>query len=248
MDVLHKASRIRGAAIRATDGEIGTVEDFYFEEDKWAIRYLLADTGKWLSGRRVLISSMSVVGEWNMAEVPVALTKQQVWNSPEFDHNQPISRERESQLLRHYGYPEYRDVGGVWGTHDTPAALRGAPAPPSVPAEQGRRSVELETQPLLSTKEITGYHLHATDGEIGHVDDVLIGQETWRMRHLQVDTSNWIGGKWVIVSTEAIKGIDRVHRTLHVGLTRAQIHQSPYVESIETMVGAGETGPPFVLI
>jgi hypothetical protein len=244
--VLHKASRIRGAAIRATDGEIGTLEDFYFEEDRWVVRYLLVDTGKWLSGRRVLLSPMSVSGEWNMAEIPVALTRDQVWHSPEFDHLQPISRQRESQLLRHYGYPDYWDAGGVWGTHESPASLRGAPA--SAPAAQGRTSVDLETHPLLSTKDIISRHLHATDGEIGHVDDVLIGQETWRIRYLQVDTSNWIGGKWVIVSTEALRGVDREHRTLRVGLTRAQIHQSPSFESIETMVGAGETGPPFVII
>ena len=245
--MLHKATRIRGAAIRAVDGEIGTLEDFFVDEDRWAVRYLLVDTGKWLSGRRVLISPMSVSGEWNMAEVPVALTKDQVWHSPEVDVQEPISRHGESELLRHYGYPDYWSADGIWGTHENPAALRGA-TPVSASTSQGRTSVELDVQPLRSTKEIIGYHLHATDGEIRHVEDFLIGQESWRIRYLQVDTSNWIGGKRVVVSPEALRRLDRVGGTLHVGLTRAQIKESPSFESIEMMVGPGETGPPFVII
>ena len=76
--MLHRAQKIIGAAIHAVDGEIGTVEDFYFEEGDWTVRYLLVDTGKWLSGKKVLPSPMDVKGPWTMAEVPVSLTRDQV--------------------------------------------------------------------------------------------------------------------------------------------------------------------------
>jgi hypothetical protein len=244
--VLHRAGRVRGAAIHATDGPIGTLEDFYFEEDRWTVRYLLVDTGRWLSGRRVLISPMSVKGPWTMAEIPVALTREQVRNSPEA--HQPLSRAVESHILGYYGYPLYWGETGVWGTFDDPAALRMALAREGGVAVEERTTSATETQNLRSTNESTGYHLHATDGEIGHVDDFLIGEVSWRIRYLLVDTSNWIGGRSVVVSTDALRGIDPNRSTLRVDLTRGQIAGSPSFESIERAIGKGETGPPFVII
>ena len=91
--MLHLAHKISGAAVRGTDGDIGTIEDFYFEEDRWTVRYLLVDTGKWFSGKRVLISPMSVAGEWGKTGVPLNLSKDQVWNSPEFKDGDQLSPE-----------------------------------------------------------------------------------------------------------------------------------------------------------
>jgi uncharacterized protein YrrD len=216
--VLHRAQKIVGAPIRAVDGDIGTLEDFYFEEDGWTVRYLLVDTGKWLSGKKVLLSPMDVKGPWTMAEVPVALTRDQVWHSPEFDPKRHLSHEDEEKLLRHYGHPSY------WAD--------GAPA----------------THTLRSTKESTGYHLHATDGEIGHVDDFLIGEHSWKIRYLLVDTSNWIGGKSVVVSSDALEGVDTDNGTLKVCATREAVKHSPKFASIEDAVGPAENGPPFVII
>ena len=81
--MLHLAHKITGASVRGVDGDIGTLEDFYFEEDRWTVRYLLVDTGKWFSGKRVLISPMSVPDGWGRDGVRLTLTKEQVWNSPE---------------------------------------------------------------------------------------------------------------------------------------------------------------------
>jgi hypothetical protein len=88
--MLHLAHKISGAAVRGTDVDIGTLEDFYFEENRWTVRYLLVDTGKWFSGKRVLISPMSVDGEWGRTGVPLRLTKEQVWNSPEIKEGEEL--------------------------------------------------------------------------------------------------------------------------------------------------------------
>ena len=245
--MLHLARKIRGATIRAVDGDIGAVEDFYFEEDRWTVRYLLVDTGKWMSGKKVLLSPMSVVGDWNVAEVRVSLNKQQVWDSPAFDPTGPISHDSETRVLGYYGYPYYWSAIGVWGAFDHPAALLAAPAAPSSdPAKPA--GIDPESRRLRSISKSTGYHLHATDGEIGHVDDFLIGQKSWRIRYLRVDTSNWIGGRSVIVSSEALQHLDKEHGTLHVGVTRDAIKHSPSFESIEPTLDTRETGPPFVFI
>jgi hypothetical protein len=243
--VLHLAQKIRGAAIQATDGDIGTVEDFFFEEEHWTVRYLLVDTGRWFSGKRVLISPMSVSGAWTRAAVHVRLTKDQVWNSPQID-SAAMSRGSEAELLRYYGYPIYWGAGGVWGAFENPAALVAQPVTPP-PAPDGP-VVDLDAQHLRSTNASTGYHLHASDGEIGHVDDFLIGEESWRIRYLVVDTSNWIGGKSVIVLTDVVKRIDKDRGTLHVEATRDEIRRSRPFDSIESAVGVAETGPPFVII
>jgi uncharacterized protein YrrD len=242
--MLHLARKVCGAPVLATDGEIGTVEDFFFEEDRWTVRYLLVDTGRWLSGKRVVISPMSVTVPWNRAGVRVTLTRDQVWHSPEVNR-QPLSRSAETELLEYYGHPIYWGAGGIWGAFENPGALVAQPAVPPPPTGP---VVHLEEQRLRSTNQSTGYHLHARDGEIGHVDDFVMGEESWRIRYLLVDTSNWIGGRSVVVLTETVTRIDKDHGLLHVDATREQIRNSGAFASIEDAVGPGETGPPFVLI
>ena len=243
--MLHLAGKIRGATVLATDGEIGAVEDFFFEQDRWTVRYVLVDTGRWLSGKRVLLSPMSVTGPWSRAGMRVSLTRDQVWHSPQVDEG-ALTRASEAELLEHYGYPIYWGAAGIWGAFESPAALMAQPRLPP-PRPEGP-VVDLESQHLRSTKRSTGFHLHASDGEIGHVDDFLIGEESWRIRYLLVDTSNWIGGRSVIVLTDAVTGIDRDRGALQVAATREEVRSSQPFASIEAAVGAGETGPPFVII
>jgi hypothetical protein len=246
--VLHLAQKIRGAAVHAIDGEIGTLEDFYFEEDRWAIRYLLVDTGKWLNGRRVLLSPMSVRGEWDVTNIPLQLTRDQVRNSPRFDPQTSLSHETETKVLGYYGYPYYWGDEGVWGSFDNPGALLTAPPSDAAPPHSDSRAIDPESRHLRSVNTSTGYHLHAIDGDIGHVDDFLIGEESWRIRYLLVDTSNWIGGRSVLVSSEAVDGVDLQHERLRVGVTRDVIEHSPAFESIEAALDTRETGPPFTFV
>jgi uncharacterized protein YrrD len=243
---MHLARKICGATIRAVDGDVGTLEDFYFEEDRWTVRYLLVDTGTWMSGKKVLLSPMSVDGAWNVTSIRVSLNKDQVWQSPEFDSTGPLSGDHERQVLGHYGYPYYSGASGAWGTFDNPGALLLAPTlRPELVKPAGTDS---ESRNLRSTNQSTGYHVHATDGEIGHVDDFLIGQDSWQVRYLLVDTSNWIGGRSVIVSTDELQSVDRQHGMLCMGITRDAIEHGPSFGSIESALDVRETGPPFTII
>jgi uncharacterized protein YrrD len=246
--MLHLAHKVVGATVKGTDGDIGTLEDFYFEEDRWTIRYLLVDTGKWFSGKRVLISPMSVRNEWGRTGVRLSLTKDQVWNSPEFKEGVPLSREGETAVLAYYGYPDYWGAASTWGNFDSPMALVEGVVVKAETAPAGKRGIDPEARHLRSIKKSTGYHLHARNGEIGHVDDFLIGQESWRIRYLLVDTSNWIGGRSVIVSPEAVEGIDKERGQLSVAVDREAIKQAPELESIQSALDLTETGPPFTII
>lgn len=244
--MLHKASKIRGTAVQATEGEIGTVQDLYFDDEHWTIRYLVVRTGSWLAGRPVLISPMSVEKRWNTAALPVTLTMDQVRKSPDADTHQPVSRQHETLLLQHYGYPFYWGGAGIWGAHGYPAALLSPPPFPAEPTAAPAPRIAPEDRHLRSAAEVTGYHIQATDGEIGHVDDFLIDEESWAIRYLVLDTSNWIGGQWVVISPKVLRGIEWAERLMKIEITRDTVRRSPKLDSIE--VGPAEDAPPFAII
>jgi len=191
--MLHLAQKVTGAPVTAIDGEIGKLEDFYFDEAGWTVRYLLVDTG---DGKRVLLSPSAVQSGWGRAGVRVNLSCDDVRNSPDAD-----------------GAP----LGEAHGVLD-------------------------------SVRKTSGYHIHALNGEIGHVDDFLIGGESWRVRYLLVDTSNWIGGRSVIVSSEAVERVDKADNKLYVAADRDTIANAPALESIDAALSQAETGPPFTII
>ena len=102
-----------------------------------------------------------------------------------------------------------------------------------------------EAMMLHKTSRVRGFHMHALDGAIGHVDDFLF-DEGCAIRYLIVDTSNFIGGKWVMISTAAIKKIDSPNKEIYVNLSRDQIKKSPSVETAD--IELVETLPSFVII
>lgn len=84
---------------------------------------------------------------------------------------------------------------------------------------------------LHKTSELRGYHIVATDGEIGHVDDFLLDDRGGTVQYLVVDTSNWIGGRSVLIAASAIARIDSPARKIHVNLTRDAIKGGPLVDT-----------------
>jgi hypothetical protein len=217
--MLTNITFLKGLAIHATDGELGTVDDFYFDDETWGIRYLTVKTGGWLSGRQVLISPISVIDvDWPRERLDVALTKKQVEKSPEVDTHKPISRQHESDYLTYYGYNYYWGGPYLWGPGYQPAAL-------AMPAKEGSR-VRTDTH-LRSTTAITGYHVDATDGEIGHIDGFVIDDETWAIRYLEVATRNWLPGKKVLVSPAWIDRVSWADSKVYAGLAREAIENAP---------------------
>jgi hypothetical protein len=224
---------LKGLVIRATDGDLGTVDQFYFDDVTWAIRYLTVETGGWLGGRQVLISPFSVVGaDWEDRRVDVALTKTQVENSPNINTHQPVSRQHEAGYLGYYGYPCYWEGPYLWGPEYYPAGLSiPAVTPADVLADRIQR--ESNDSHLRSTEAVTGYSIEAADGEIGHVEGFVVDDEAWAIRYMEVATRNWWPGKKVLVSPAWIESVSWAASKVHVALTRATIQSAPeYVESI----------------
>jgi len=241
--MLRTMNDLLGYGIRATDGDIGHVRDFYFDDHSWVIRYLVVDTGTWLADRKVLISPIAVARpDWANRVLPAAITREQVTNSPDVDTEKPVSRQYEEVLHDYYGYPYYWGGAGIWGMgaypEPTMASMGGfgnlvssePAAPPEIQealanAEQAQH--EHEDPHLQSCTAVIGYHLHATDGDIGHVQGFLVDEDTWAIRYIIIDTSNWWLGHQVLVAPEWITEVSWADSEFQVNLTRQAIKDAP---------------------
>jgi hypothetical protein len=231
--MLTNATHLKGLVVRATDGELGSVEQFYFDDETWAIRYLIVEAGGWLGGRRVLISPFSVV-DMDLLDkrLDVSLTKKQVEHSPDIDTHQPVSRQHEAAYLGYYGYPYYWGGPYLWGPAFYPAGLAGSTnASAQAMAERVRR--ESADSHLRSSEAVIGYNIEAADGEIGHLDGFVVDDEAWAIRYIEVATRNWWPGKKVLVSPAWIERVSWTESKVCVGLSREAIKDGPeYVESM----------------
>ena len=220
--MLRAVKDMVGLTIAASDGDIGKVGDLYFDDEAWVVRYLVVETGTWLSNRKVLVSPMALhEPNWDMDRLPARLTREQVRNCPGVDTDKPVSRQHEVEFYRYYGYPYYWGSNGLWGG-EYPAA--------QVDQERTARAVEDrrgEDPNLRSYKEVTGYHIGATDGEIGHVQGMLVDEQSWAIRYLVANTSNWWMGHQVLVSPEWITDVLWLERRVTIDLTRQAIQDAP---------------------
>lgn len=216
-----------GFAMAETDGEIGKVDEFYFDDETWTIRYLVVKTGGWLMERKVLISPGALKEpDWEHKSFPVNLTKDQVKHSPDIDTDMPVSRQQELALYHHYQWPYGDPVGagfyggmGMMGMVESRLPLEDAIAL--------QRSEKKSGDPhLRSTSEIKGYRIHATDGEIGDVSDLIVDKD-WKISFLVVDTGNWFPGKKVLISPEWIKELNWESSSITVGVSKEAVKNSP---------------------
>jgi hypothetical protein len=183
--MIRSVKDLEGFAIGATDGTIGKVTDFYFDDESWVIRYVVVDTSAW-PGREVLLSPNSM-GEpdWGRQVLPVTITKEQVKHSPGVDTDHPLSRQ-----------------------HDPDA------------------------DPLLrSSNAMTGFHLHANDGEIGHLQGFLVDDRSWAIRFIIVNSTNWWLGHHVLVSPKWIRDVSWSQSSVTVNLDRQAIKTAPAYDS-----------------
>ena len=236
--MLIVGSALKGYAIEASDGRIGTVKTFLFDDTTWKIRWLVVDTGNWLSGRQVLVHP-SAIGEpeHGRQSLPVRLSKAQVESSPDIAQDRPVTMQMQSDLYGYYGWDPYwePDFFGSVGLGIDPGAFydRGQ----TYPGEGALREAEtMQIGPSLGNDAdphlrdmhaIRGYHIHASDGSIGHVENFLLDDSSWAIRYLIVDTRNWWPGAHVLIAPYAVGDIDWSERQVRLNVTRDQVKTSP---------------------
>jgi len=229
--MLTEISKLIGCEIAASDGMIGSVSDVLFDDATWTIRWVVVDTGNWLPGRMVLLPP-SVLGHPNPDDrsFPVRLTRAAVKDSPDIDAHLPVSRQYETSLYDYYGWSPYWGSGYYMGGY----GLMGGMMPMSIDPEVQRRADDLDRhlqaggEPnLRSAAAVTGYFLHATDGDIGHLSGLLVDDTDWTIRFLIADTSNWWMGKKVLISPRSATNINWTEQLIQLEISRDMVKTSP---------------------
>ncbi|MCK9194859.1 MAG: PRC-barrel domain-containing protein [Nevskia sp.] len=252
--MLRSMKDLENYAIGAKDGSIGHVKDFFFDDEAWVIRYLVVETGTWLSSRKVLISPIAIhAPNWTEKLLPVSITRDQVKNSPDIDTDKPVSRQHETTYLGYYGYPYYWGGAGLWASGAYPYAM----FPGYVGNGEGRKEAQAanlayvkaerathgnDDPHLRSCKAVVGYHIHATDGEIGHVSGFLVDEHTWALRYVIIDTSNWWVGHQVLISPEWIDSVSWTKQTVSIDLSRQSVKDAPVYDATKQLNRDHERG------
>jgi uncharacterized protein YrrD len=205
----RNVNNLIGYNLEAADGGIGEVADFYFDDDTWTIRYLVVATGGWLSGRKVLISPHALVQHsWASGVFRANLNREQVRNSPAIDTDKPVSRQQEEELVNYHTWQPYWGTGfyrgGVWGII------------------REEKTSETGDQHLRSCKEVIGYQIRTTEGDMGHVNDFIMDDQTWKIFYLVVDTHNRIGGKKVLSAVPHIREVQWENSKIVMDMTSAK--------------------------
>jgi len=223
-----------GYRLQATDGEFGRVTDIYFDDAEWGVRYLVADTGRWLPGQKVLISPVAVgPPDGSQEAIPVNLTKSEIELGPSIGEHEPVSRQHEHKLMEYFGWPAYwgglgpYPAAGVLSTQEPPADHMSSEG-----ARRDKEQVKTDAH-LRSAREVEGYRIQASDGEIGHMERFVVDTEDWYIKFLVVDTRNWLPGRKVLLAPDWCSGIDWIERLAEVHLTQEQIRNSPEYEGNE---------------
>jgi uncharacterized protein YrrD len=200
--MLTSYSQLNGCHLHATDGDIGSCKDILFNEQDFVVRYLVADTNKWLPlSRQVVISPISI-SKLNPDghEIQVTMSKEDIKNSPSIDDCQPISRQYETLLMKYYGYGYYWTGTGYWGEYSHPTDLVDQP---DIEADNADLP---EPNHLRSCDEVIDYEAETKNGHSGHIADFIIDSDTWAVTHCVVDTNNWLpGGKQHVINVNQIK-------------------------------------------
>jgi hypothetical protein len=223
--MLRSIDSLKGYRIAASDGDIGRCRDFLFDDRDWAVRYMVADTGGWLSSRRVLISPLAMLEpEWETHHFPVALTRQQVEDSPPLDAHAPVSREYEIAYHQYFALPFYWAGTELWGSYPDP---RGVVHPSPTEPTQPMRDLEVKEGHLRSCNEVEDYDIRANDGESEKIRDFIVDDSDWAIRFLVVDTRRWLPGGQVLVPTRRLESVDWSERQVRCDLDVADIKDSP---------------------
>lgn len=226
--MLRSIKQLYGDSLRASDGEIGHIKDFYFDDRSWAVRYVVADTGSWLSGRLVLLSP-HVFRNFDLDGVcrGVNLTRKQIENSPDFDSHKPVSRQYELEYYHYYGWPYYWQGDGLWGGSGFPTMEPSAEDRPEEPIGGEASLPQSADAHLRSTQALHGYSIQTSNGEIGHVADFIVRNTSWAIVHMVVETGHWFSGKEIVISPKHIDQISYEESKVFVNVTKEAILKAP---------------------
>jgi uncharacterized protein YrrD len=222
MPVLRKLSDLKGYSFQAKNDEMGRLKQVYFDDQLWKVRYLIVQTGSWLLGKEVLLVPAVITGiDDNSKAIQVNLSRKQIKNAPSVDSEQPVSEHYQQQYYSYYEWEPYWITDPLFQATPVSPPLFIQPETPTEP----------ENPHLRSSDEVSGYRLDTPSGSIGHVADIILDDQEWTVRYLEIDTRNWLPGKHVLVSPAWVQKIDWVDQQVQVELSRELVLSAPEYDS-----------------
>jgi hypothetical protein len=233
--MLIKAKTLKRYHLNCLDGDVGKVKEFYFDDHFWTIRYLVIETGYIFAHKEVFVSPKAIDDILNDdAQLILNLSRDKIETGPSIDSDKPVSRQFEEAHHQYYGIPKYWAGEFAWAF--------AANSSLGVEATHEEKFKESFNPHLRSSFEVRGYHLHANDGDIGHIDDFVFDDQTWTIRYLIVDTKNWWPGKKILISPIWIDKINWRESKIYVNLSRETMKSSPEYKSELALTRRYETG------
>jgi uncharacterized protein YrrD len=245
--MLRNINDLHGLKVAASNGPIGEIADCFFDDQTWLIRFFVVETGAWLGGRKILIPPVAIHDlDWTAKTLSLSLTRERVKASPDVDTSRPVSRQHELEQFSYYGYSHHGDDVQLWGGGPRFGMSLEAYQNVQLPAGPQKQAEFVDTLAkqhrnrgddphLRSCRAIQGYHIHATDGDIGHVESVLVDDKAWAIRYLVVNTSDWWLGHQMLVAPPWIVDISWLDATVSVELTRQAVKDAPTYDAKATL-------------
>jgi hypothetical protein len=217
--MLQASNALARSRLEAVDGEVGTCEALYFDDVRWAVRFLLVDSSKWLSGRSTLISPVAI-GEVRPREreILVELTRIQIASSPPFDPAQPLSRPYEVEYFDYYRWPAY------WSCEPAGTRMKSHPG-------ETADSTRTDAVYLHASKELIGASVVARDAAVGVVADIVVDIRYWIIRYLLVEEVTPHDGRLLPVSPGWIAQLNWRDRVVEVDIGAAAMDSAPTLRS-----------------
>lgn len=191
--MLRNMTSLLGTPILAKDGEIGQLHDVLFDDQSWVVRYFVVETGKWLSGRRVLLSPFSFPEpKWGKRVLPVNLMSEEIRRSPDVDTDLPVCRQQEIAMTQHYGWPAYWPMAALH-LHENGGESIGDPN-------------------LRSVQEVLTYRVKTLDGEVGSMDDLIVEDVNWFIPFVLLGVGSWLKDQKLLVATRWVGSVSWANR------------------------------------
>ena len=233
--MLQSIKELQGCAAVLASGKVTSVDDIYFDDAEWTLRYIVLDTGGWLTGRKLLISPHAVGGvNWSERTVKVILSQAPIERSPDIEADSPVLRQDEIALYDYYGSPYYWMGPYPWGYEALPM-MAANPARHAVRQHANAGVIqdwERSDAHLRSSKEVLGYRVQAADHEIGRVEDFLFSVDDWSIQMMVVATRSWCPGKHVLLRSQSIEHVSRSEHNVVVDVTGEDVEGSAQYEPV----------------
>lgn len=229
--MLAFVSELRECRIEALDGEMGKVQDLFFDDRHWAVRYVLIDTGKILPGKKVMLSPASFDNlDIEEKRLHVHYDKEKIRKSPDVSETVSMTNEHETQLADYYGWSKYWLDNMMWGIGGSPIAEKIEEMhPPNL-----NREVDLPTSAeysLRSAREAKGVRVHANDGRLGEVMDAIFDTRNWAVQSLVVKITHQPELGLMLLSPNELSGAEWTEGDLYFDGTVDQFKERPIYQS-----------------